>query len=137
MIITTNAERGINMKEKKGVNELSELVVDILKEYEVLTQSKMCEILQNDYNISICERQLREVYMHIRNKFANGEIDYSIISSKYGNYISSDFDEIRKDNINARKTALALLKYSYKRDQRIKKFNQLSFTDYLDLIEKE
>lgn len=118
------------------MKKIEEIIIGILGD-QTLSQKEVCERLLTDYGISISTRHLREHYENIRKKFSDKEINFTILHNSEGNYISYDFDAIVKDNKACRRTAYAILKNAYARDKRIMNDDQLSFFDYLKMIEEE
>ena len=82
-------------------------------------------------------RSLRKVYESIREQFADKEIDFTILACAEGNYVSYDFEAIKKDNEASRRTAFAILKNAYARDKRIRLDDQLTFSKYIEELERE
>lgn len=118
------------------LNGLEMAVVDILGE-NTLSQTTVCAELYNKYNVAISKRQLRRVYADIRNKFADGVIDYTVCHCSNGNYLTKDAKTIKKDNADSRATAYALLRYSYARDRRLGLIGQMSLEEYTRMIIQE
>lgn len=115
---------------------IEEYIIAILGN-ETLSQKEVCKRLLTEYGVDISSRWLREYYESIRQRFANKEINFTILHNANGNYISYDFNAIKKDNVACRRTAYAILKNAYARDKRIMNDDQLSFFDYLRMIEGE
>ena len=118
------------------LNGLETAVIDILGDL-TLSQREVCEELYKKYNVSITTRHLRKVYADIRDKFADGIIDYSICHSANGNFVTRDSQTIKKDNANSRGTAYALLRKSYARDRRLGLIGQMSLEEYSQMIIQE
>lgn len=112
------------------MNGIEEAIIAILSD-EPKTQNEVVKELREQYDITISTRGLRKVYERIRNKFAEKEINFTVLFCSRGNYVSYDFESIKKDNQACRKTALAILKNAYARDRRIRNDDQLSFADYV------
>ena len=124
------------MFDTENLNGIESAVIDILGDM-TLSQREVCEELYKKYNVSITTRDLRKVYAQIRDKFADGIIDYSICHCAYGNFITKDSQKIKKDNANSRSTAYALLRKSYARDRRLGLIDQMSLEEYSQLIIQE
>lgn len=115
---------------------IEETVVEILGD-EKKTQKRVCEDLERLYGIEMDTRTLRKVYENIREHFANKDINFTILACKEGNYVSYDFEAIKKDNEASRRTAFAILKNAYARDKRIRLDDQLTFAKYIEELERE
>lgn len=115
------------------MQNLEQAVIMILQG-RTLTQREVCDELYAKFNVNISLRYLRKIYTSIREKFARGEIDFTICHGEDGNYISTDSKVIRKDNADCRRTAFALLKNSYDRDRRLNLINQMTLEEYARLI---
>lgn len=114
---------------------LEQIIVEILGD-RTLSQKEVVERLrERGYDVN--DRTLHKYYKSIRNRFAKGEIDFTILSNVDGNYISYDFNAIKKANNAYRKTAFAILKYAYARDKRIANDDQLTLLDYVKALESE
>lgn len=112
------------------MKQIEEIVLEIL-DTKIKSQKQVCSELADTYGIKMDARTLRKVYEGIREQFAQKEINFTILNCSKGNYISYDFESIKKDNQACRKTALAILKNAYARDKRIRNDDQLSFADYV------
>lgn len=113
--------------------KIEEYIISILGD-KTMKQQDVCNRLYADYGISMSTRHLREHYEHIRKRFADKEINFTILHNEQGNYISYDFNTIKQDNERCRRTAYAILKNAYARDKRIMNDDQLSFFDYIKMI---
>ena len=115
---------------------IEETVVEILGD-EKKSQNRVCEDLERLYGVTMNTRSLRKVYESIREQFADKEIDFTILACAEGNYVSYDFEAIKKDNEASRRTAFAILKNAYARDKRIRLDDQLTFSKYIEELERE
>ena len=115
---------------------IEETVVEILGD-EKKSQKRVCEDLERLYGIKMSTRSLRKVYEGSRDAFANKEINFTVLACAEGNYISYDFEAIKKDNEASRKTAIAILKNAYARDKRIRFDDQMTFAEYVVRMERE
>lgn len=115
---------------------IEETVVEILGD-EKKSQKRVCEDLERLYGIKMSTRSLRKVYEGIRDAFVNKEINFTVLACAEGNYISYDFEAIKKDNEASRKTAIAILKNAYARDKRIRFDDQMTFAEYVVRMERE
>lgn len=116
------------------MNELEEKILEILGT-ETKTQHEVVQELKDKHGIEISTRGLRKAYERIRNRFAEKEINFTVLFCSRGNYVSYDFATIKRDNDACRKTALAILKNAYARDKRIRNDDQLTFAEYLEMLE--
>ena len=115
---------------------IEQTVVEILGD-QTKPQQQVCNELYELYGIKMNTRSLRKIYEGIRDAFVNKEVNFCVLSSSEGNYISYDFEAIKKDNEASRKTAIAILKNAYARDKRIRFDDQMTFAEYVVRMERE